>query len=119
MCSSDNPGYRRLSQGHFSLDEVNAAKRIKEKQDAEERALNETAQEKKGKEKADKRTLNESPANATKDVTKDATTQKHPRRRRKPAKISLRPRVRGRGSGYAVSWTPSPPLPGALGGVLR
>ena len=114
MCSSDNPGCRRLSQGHFSLDEVNAAKRIKEKQDAEERALNETAQEKKGKEKADKRTLNESPTNAT----KYATTQKHPRRRRKPAKISLRPRVRG-GSGYAVSWTPSPPLPGALGGVLR
>ncbi|KAH9992817.1 hypothetical protein BJV77DRAFT_962158 [Russula vinacea] len=92
--------------------EVNAAKRIKEKQDAEERALNETGQEKKGKEKADKRTLNETPTNAT----KDATTQKHPRRRRKPAKISLRPRRSFEVDGkfwwshydYQEQWTAAP-----------
>jgi hypothetical protein len=102
--SSDALGIIALSQGHyFSLDEINAAQKIKEREEAEERALNKTAQKGNGKEKVEERTLNETPTNAT--------TQKC----RQAAKTSTRPRVR-LGSGYAVSWTP---LPGPYGTILR
>jgi hypothetical protein len=85
---------------------------MKEKQEAEERALNETAQEMKGNEKAEERTLNEMPT----DATKNATTQKHPPKcRRQAAQTSTRLRVRGGGSGYGVSRTP---LPSVLGRFL-
>jgi hypothetical protein len=110
VCSSDNPGCSRLSQGHFPLDEVDAAKRMKEKQDAEERTQNETAQEMKGKEKADERTLNETPTNAT----KNATAQK---RRRQVAKTSTHPRIKG-GSGLGASQTRTS-LPSVYGRILR
>ena len=93
------------------LDEVDAAKRMKEKQDEEERAPNEAAHEMKGKGKADERTLNETPTNAN----KNATTQKcPPNRRLQAAKTSTRLRAQIRGSGHGASRTPLPSIYGRI-----
>jgi hypothetical protein len=84
---------------------------MNEKQNEEECALNEAAQEMKGKEKSDERILNETPTNAN----KNATTQKcPPNRRRQAAKTSTRLRAQIRGSGHGASRTPLPSIYGRI-----